>query len=112
MRMPDLSRPLVLEQPVQVADGAGGYTRDWQELGVLWAEVTSGAGREAAAFAVTVSRVPYRIVVRASKPGAPSRPVPGQRFRDGTRVFNINAVADRGTDGRYLICRTEEEVAS
>lgn len=112
MSLSALSRSLTLETPVQVPDGAGGYTRDWQPLGVLWAEVKAGAGREAAAFAVTVSRVPYRIVVRAAPMEAPSRPVAGQRFREGARVFSIQAVADKGLDGRFLICHAVEEVAS
>lgn len=112
MRTPHLSRSLVLEAPVQVSDGAGGYTRNWQPLGVLWAEVKAGSGRETAAFAVTVSRVPYRIVVRAAPMGASSRPVAGQRFREGTRIFNIHAVAEKDAHGRFLTCHAEEEVAS
>lgn len=110
--MPHLSRSLVLEAPVHVADGAGGYVRDWQPLGVLWAEVKAGSGRETAAFAVTVSRVPYRVVVRAAPVDAPSRPVAGQRFREGARIFNIHAVAEKGTESRFLTCHVEEEVAS
>ncbi len=110
--MPHLSRSLVLEAPVHVSDGAGGYVRDWQPLGVLWAEVKAGSGRETAAFAVTVSRVPYRVVVRAAPVDAPSRPVAGQRFREGARIFNIHAVAEKGTEGRFLTCHVEEEVAS
>ncbi|MDX8349657.1 head-tail adaptor protein [Cognatiyoonia sp. IB215446] len=112
MNAPHLNRALTLEAPVRVPDGAGGYTADWQVLGVIWGEVKAGAGRERAAFAVTVSRVPYRITVRAAPYGAPSRPVAGQRFRDGARVFHINAVAEKGHDGRFLTCHVEEEVAS
>lgn len=112
MSLPHLNRSLVLEAPVQVSDGAGGYTRNWQPLGVLWAQVKAGSGREAAAFAVTVSRVPYRIVVRAAPDGAPSRPVAGQRFREGARIFNIQAVAEKDAQGRFLTCHAQEEVAS
>lgn len=112
MSAPHLDRALVLEAPLRVGDGAGGYVRDWQVKGVLWAEVKSGIGRETAAFAVTVSRVPYRITVRAAPYGAPSRPVAGQRFRDGDRVFQINAVAECNAQARYLTCFAEEETAS
>ncbi len=112
MKGPYLNRALTLETQMQVPDGAGGYTRDWQSIGVVWAEVKAGSGRETAAFAVTVSRVPYRIVMRATAYGAPSRPVAGQRFREGDRIFHINAVAEKGHDGRFLTCHAEEEVAS
>lgn len=112
MTEPHLNRALVLEDPQRVADGAGGFVRDWQVKGVLWAEVRAGTGRETAAFAVTVSRVPYLITVRAAPFGAPSRPVAGQRFRDGDRVFHIDAVAERDPRARYLVCHAQEETAS
>ena len=112
MTAPHLNRALVLEAPVRNGDGAGGYIRDWQVKGVLWAEVKAGTGREIAAFAASVSRVPYRITVRAAPHGAPSRPVAGQRFREGDRVFQINAVAESDAQARYLVCHAEEETAS
>ncbi len=112
MNAPRLNWSLVLEAQTQVPDGAGGYLRDWQPVGTVWAEMKAGTGREKDAFAVTVSRVPYRIVVRSSPNSSPSRPVAGQRFRKGMRVFNIHAVAEKGIDGRYLTCHTEEEIAS
>lgn len=112
MTMPQLTRALVLEAPLQISDGAGGYIRQWEPLGTLWGELKAGSGRETAAFAATVSRVPYRITVRAAPEGAPSRPVAGQRFRNGTRIFNITAVAEKDTDARFLTCHATEETAS
>lgn len=112
MSGPHLNRTLVLEAPMRVGDGAGGYTRDWQVKGVLWAEVKAGSGRDTSDFATAISRVPYRITVRATPFGAPSRPVAGQRFRDGDRIFQINAVAERDAQARYLTCFAEEETAS
>ena len=111
MSAPQLNRSLVLEAPLKVADGAGGYTRDWEPLGVLWAQVKAGSGREKAETAATLSRVPYRITVRAAPYGAPSRPVAGQRFREGSRIFEIYAVAEAGVQAAYLTCHAQEEVA-
>mgnify|MGYP002634670996 CR=1 FL=1 len=111
MTEPQLNRSLVLESPVKLADGAGGYSRTWEPLGLLWAEVKAGTGRELAASAATLSRVPYRITVRAAPDGAPSRPRAGQRFRDGNRIFPILAVAEQGVQAQYLTCHAEEEVA-
>lgn len=87
MTAPQLNRALVLEGAVKMADGAGGYTRNWEPLGVLWAELKAGTGREVGAAATTVSRVPYKITVRAAPYGTPSRPTVGQRFREGARIF-------------------------
>ncbi len=105
-----LNRKIVLEAPVRVLDGAGGHSESWQALGTIWASIKAGTGREAAGEFVTVSTVPYRIVVRASPEGSPSRPKPDQRFKDGNRVFRILAVSEYDPAARYLTCHAREEV--
>ncbi len=112
MRPPRLNRPLVLEEAVRHADGLGGYGGGWAALGTLWAEVLALGGRDVAADQLLVSTTRYRITVRAAAPGAPSRPRPDQRFREGGRLFRILAVAERDAAGRYLTCYAEEEVAT
>jgi head-tail adaptor len=108
-----LNRRLVLETRERTADGAGGYHEVWRPLGVIWAEIRGGTGREReGAGTATLSSVPYRITVRASPTGAPSRPRPDQRFRDGERIFRILAVAERDHEARYLECAAREEVAA
>jgi head-tail adaptor len=109
MNAPHLTRKLLLEAPERVADGAGGYVEGWLPLGVLWAEVLAGTGRDQAGFGTSVARVPYRITVRAAAVGSTARPTPDQRFRDGTRLFRVLAVSERDPQGRYLTCLTEEE---
>lgn len=106
-----LNRRLVLEKADRVPDGAGGYDESWVALGTLWADLRARSGRDATGEAAHLSRAGYRITVRAAPHGAPSRPVPGQRFRDGSRVLAILAVAETDSDGRYLTCFAEEEVA-
>lgn len=105
-----LGRRLVLEEAQVVGDGAGGLAESWVSLGTLWAEVTSGAGREAAGEEVWGAQVPLRITVRAALPGDARRPKPGQRFREGARLFRILAVSERDAGGRYLACVAREEV--
>lgn len=112
MNAPQLNRRLVLETPERVADGAGGFTENWAVLGTLWAEVSPRTGRERAEAGVLVSSVAYRIVVRGAVFGAAGRPKPEQRFREGDRVFVIQAVAERDPEGRYLTCFATEEVAA
>lgn len=112
MSTPRLNRKLTLEGVSRVADGAGGYDEVWAVLGTLWAEIRAGVGREADLAGLAVSEARYRIIVRAAPQGAPSRPVPGQRFRDGARVFRILAVTDADAGVRYLTCHASEEVAA
>lgn len=110
--LPKLTRQLELQDPQRVSDGAGGFTEAWATLGTVWAELRPGTGRETGGAIVSVSRVPYRIFVHGAPVGAPSRPKPGQRFRDGTRVFDILAVTETDAQARHLTCFAEEEVST
>ncbi|MFK7754239.1 MAG: phage head closure protein [Sedimentitalea sp.] len=112
MMEPRLSRRLVLEAPTRVADGGGGYVESWTPLGQVWAEVSARTGRERSEAGVAVSAVSYKIVVRGAPYGAPARPMPEQRFREGVRLFLIQAVAERDPEGRYLTCFADEEVVA
>ncbi|MFN4172368.1 MAG: head-tail adaptor protein [Pseudorhodobacter sp.] len=88
----------------------GGHALTWAAVGQVWAEVLPGSGREVGGEEMLLASVPYRVTLRAAPVGAPQRPVPGQRFRDGTRIFDILAVTERDPDGRYLRCFVREEV--
>lgn len=105
-----LSRPLALEEPQRVADGAGGFSVVWVALGTLWAEVLPGSGRKVAGEELMLAAVPYRITVRGAVVGSAARPKPDQRFRDGARVFTILAVTERDPAGHHLLCFAREEV--
>lgn len=112
MREPSLSRALVLEARVETADGAGGFEVSWVPMGTLWADVRLRSGREVSRAGAALSRAAYRIIVRAAPPGSPQRPAPDQRFREGDRLYRIEAVADADAAGRYLTCFANEEVAA
>jgi head-tail adaptor len=110
MKAPHLNRALVLEGVVRTPDGAGGYTEAWAALGTLWAEVSPGSGNDVLGEERMLSAVPYRIVVRGAPVGSASRPLAGQRLREGTRLFLIQAVTERDPQGRHLTCFAREEV--
>lgn len=112
MKMPNLNRKLVLETPLRVSDGAGGYSETWDALGILWAEVTVRTGRERSEAGAPVSAVSCKIVVRGAPIGSQARPKPEQRFREGARVYVIRAVAERDPQGRFLTCFADEEIAT
>ena len=108
---PRLNRRLTLENAVRTSDGAGGFVESWASLGVLWASVLPRTGRDSETGGAPVSAVSFRIVVRAAPVGHVQRPVPEQRFRDGSRLFQIRAVTEFDVEGRYLTCFADEEVA-
>jgi len=109
MSRPQLTRKLRVEAPERVPDGGGGFVETWTLLGEVWAEVlTRGAGREVD----TASRLQLKITVRAAPQGAPSRPGVGMRFRDGARVYEIEAVTESDPTGRFLTCFAVEEVGA
>jgi head-tail adaptor len=108
---PQLRRRLVLEDRVSQPDGSGGHAVSWRQLGALWADVRARVLAEDFVGAQARPRVRYRIVVRAAPVGAPSRPRPDQRLREGERVFNILAVAEADPTGRYLEVSAEEEAS-
>lgn len=112
MKPYNLSRKLVLERVNRVPDGSGGHVVSWVALGTLWADIQAGTGGEHYAEFVTLSNVAYRIIVRGAPQGAPSRPKPEQRFRDGARIFRIVAVTEADAAGQYLTCFSQEEVGA
>lgn len=112
MSAPRLTRKLVLEEPQRVPDGAGGFSLVWVAKGTLWAAVETVAGRERAGESVTVSAVSCRVTVRGAPHGAPSRPRPEERFREGDRLLRITAVTEEDALGHYLTCYATEEVLS
>lgn len=110
MTMLRLNRRMLLEERVETPNGSGGLMVDWQELGGLWVAVVAGVGREGGAEALATGEVALRIITRGAPEGAASRPKPGQRLREGGRVFGILAVAEADPDARYLTCFSREEV--
>jgi head-tail adaptor len=110
MNAPHLNRALVLEGVQRTPDGAGGFTEAWTALGTLWAEVRPGSGSDTLGEERMLSAVPYRITVRGAPGGSALRPRAGQRFRDGARLFWIQAVTERDPQGRFLTCFSREEV--
>ncbi|HEU0220837.1 MAG TPA: head-tail adaptor protein [Paracoccaceae bacterium] len=108
MSRPALRRLLTLEEAVRTADTGGGRDETWQALGALWADVQAVSAREVFEGERPGARVTHRIIVRGAPVGAPSRPRPSQRFREGTRLFGIVAVSELDPMGRYLVCWAEE----
>lgn len=109
MAVARLNVSLTLEAAQRQGDGVGGYRVVWRQLGILWAGMKAGSGRESFGEVGAESVVAWQITVRAAPVGDPRRPAAGQRFRQGERLFRIEAVAEGDPHGRWLICRAREE---
>ncbi len=112
MTAPLLNRPLVLEDPVTASDGAGGLVVTWASLGTLWASIVSGAAAEHGVRGTLRSQASLRITVRSAPVGDTRRPCPDQRFRDGARLYHIEAVSETDPKGHYLTCYAKEETVT
>lgn len=111
MSVPAPNRPMALQAETPVPDGAGGHARVWTTLGTLWAELRPGPGGERIGALGPEGRMTLRAFCRAAPQGSPQRPLPGQRLRDGARLFAILAVAEADAAGAWLVCLLREEPA-
>jgi head-tail adaptor len=104
-----LESKLSLETVVLSEDLTGGFEKTWVELGVIWGHVEARSGRIREARAGELSRMQFRIIVRAAPFSSGARPKAGQRFRDANRLYSIEAVALADASGLYLECWASEE---
>jgi head-tail adaptor len=104
------TRRLTLERLAAAPDGGGGGSPLWTAAGLHWAELTVEAATGAEAEGVETSRVRLAARLWAAPHGTAARPVAGDRFREGARLYRVLAVTE-DRDARFLICRVEEEGA-
>lgn len=109
-RQISLNWPLTLEERQRTADGSGGFTETWVELGMLWADVRARGARSTEVTAGATTLVRYQIFVRGAHEGDPKRPQVGQRFRNGSKAYTIESVSENDPRGAYLLCVAQEEV--
>jgi SPP1 family predicted phage head-tail adaptor len=100
-----LRHRLVLEAPVESADGAGGLVRSYSTAATLWAEVTPVSAARALEAERLGARITHRIAIRFS-----GDITTRHRFRDGERIFRIVSLRDRDGRKRFLTIEAEEIV--
>lgn len=100
-----LNRRLVLEEPVETPDGAGGVARGYDQATILWAEVTPLGARGNVEVAALGAAVTHRITLRAGRDITTRH-----RLRDGSYVYRIVSVRDPDGSGRFLEIAAEERI--
>lgn len=98
-----LTARLVLEQPELTEDGQGGAVTGFVELARVWALVEPRAFAEEEKGPGLVATVTHHVTVRARGDLGV-----GQRFRKGTRVFDILALRDPDETGRFQVALCRE----
>jgi SPP1 family predicted phage head-tail adaptor len=97
----ELNRRLVLEAPVESADGAGGVTRSYPSRMTLWASVEPVSARGAVVADAPGATVTHRIIVRR-RAAITTR----HRFVEGETVYRILTLRDDATR-RFLVIGAE-----
>lgn len=107
-----LNRKFTLEALTAAPDGAGGQTENWTPLGDHFVSLSATSGRERDSGGRPSARVTHKCWMRYFDYDDPARPRADQRFREGTRIFAIRAIAEADDLRRYLVCWLEEGALS
>ena len=103
-----LRHRLTLQQEVQTPDGAGGYTRSWQNIVDLWAQIDFIVSKSSATklFGDKLqSKVTHKITIRY-RAGVEA----GMRFLYDNRIFLIRAVMNSLENNNTLEVLADEGV--
>jgi len=98
----DLNRRLVLEAPVESADGAGGVARSYAPVMTLWGKVEPVSARGAVVADAPGATITHRITLRRR-----SAVTTAHRLVEGTTVYRIVTLRDDATR-RFLVIGAEQ----
>ncbi len=102
-----LRQRITLQQQAQSADGAGGFTRSWEDVASVWAEMTPVASSERLEDGQLHSIVRHRFLLRYR-----DAVTHAMRISYDGRVFNILSVVNSGERDALLEILAEEGVAT
>jgi SPP1 family predicted phage head-tail adaptor len=100
-----LNRRLMLEAPVESADGAGGVSRSFAAIATLWVSVMPASAARQIEAERLGAKVTHRLHLRFSNDITTRH-----RFRDGARIYRIVSIRDRDGRKRFLEIEAEERV--
>jgi SPP1 family predicted phage head-tail adaptor len=103
IKIGDLRHRLNLERPARTSDNAGGFTKTWQHVVELWAQINPVSGRESLRKKRNTSRITHEIIIRYRK-----NILPTMRFTKGSRTFEILAILNEDEQNHWLKCHCEE----
>jgi SPP1 family predicted phage head-tail adaptor len=98
-----LNQRLILEVPIETADGAGGVVRSHEAGPALWASLKPVSARADIVAAANGATITHRVVIRGTA-GITTL----HRLRKGARIFRIVAVREEDASARFLTIDAEE----
>lgn len=103
-----LKRRVTLQQEVQIPDGAGGFSRSWQDVVELWAEIETISarfmyGQEKFVADKIQTETVYRFVIRRYLGISTA-----MRLAFENRIFYIKAVFDISESREFIEILAEE----
>lgn len=96
---------LFVEAPYETPDGAGGVTRAFETVGLIWGLIEPMGGTEAMSQDRLAQRLTHRITIRAF-----TGLTAAHRLRKGARLFEIRAIS-ADVPARRLMTLSCEEIA-
>jgi SPP1 family predicted phage head-tail adaptor len=100
-----LRHKVTLEQKVQTADGAGGFTTAWEQVAILWASIDRMRASES--YNSGQLRTASSHVFRARYTSSITTDM---RLVFGERIFNIRSINNPGEKNNMLEIYAEEGV--
>ena len=98
----ELNRRLVLQEPVETPDGAGGITRSFTTATTLWAKVEPVSVRSVVVADAAGATITHRITIRAREDITTRH-----RFAEGAAIYRIVTLRADATR-RFLIIGAEQ----
>lgn len=98
-----LRHKVILEARSLTPDGAGGYEIAWEQLAILWAEITPLRGNESFQYGQIEARATHRFRLRFHEDIKAER-----RFSHDGHYYNIRAVLPVFGDRKILDVMVEE----
>ena len=100
-----LRHPLTLQQAVRTPDGAGGFSESWATVATVFGKVEPLGTESSARADQMLEAVTHRVTIRKRGDVAA-----GMRFDWNGRVLEIVTAHDPDETGRFLECRTREDL--
>lgn len=99
-----LRTELKLEELHPQGDDIGGYSENWQEVGLIWGQIRRLTSSSRFLAQRWHPETTHRIIVRFNETIRA-----GMRLRKDNRIFYIDAIQDADETRRYQICFVREE---
>lgn len=98
---------VTLQKEVRVSDTAGGYTKTWQDVAKIWAEIIAASFKETLFGNKLQADITHRVLIRYRDDITAD-----MRLVFDNRVFNIRGIVDEHENNNVLQLLAQEGVAT